>query len=159
MQHLDLDVYDDHWEPPASLIDRRKLKGLPPHGIGRSCKAGKEEIIGLLEALRLFVSEGDKARCEVWMKRLAAVQAGIGKLRGASITLNSGNAVPVLELALDQKHDAGQIALQLQRSKPAIHVDASLRHRNMLLINPTCFSDGQVEKLCDVLKTIFKSQK
>ena len=59
LQHLDLDIFWDMWTPPPSLIDKARLKGAPQHGIGRSCKAGKEEIVGLLTALRLFIAEGD----------------------------------------------------------------------------------------------------
>ena len=159
LQHLDLDVYDDHWLPPFSLIDRKKLKGMPPHGIGRSCKAGKEEIIGLLEALRLFVAEGDAARHAVWLKRLEAVQAELGELPDVAISINTRGAVPTLELALSSKLDAGRVALKLQQSKPAVYVDASLRDRNILSINPMCFSNEYVAKLCSVIKTIFKSRK
>ena len=34
----------------------------PRHGIGRSCKVGKEQIIGLLTALERFAGEDDGAR-------------------------------------------------------------------------------------------------
>jgi D-glucosaminate-6-phosphate ammonia-lyase len=157
LQHLDLDVYDDHWQPPSSLIDRKKLKGIPPHGIGRSCKAGKEEIIGLLEALRLIVKEGDAARHAVWVKRLESVEAGLSEMVDVSIVLQQASVVPLLELKLAAGHDAGRIALKLQRA--GVYVDASLRNRNMLLINPTCFSNEQVARLCTVIKTIFNSRK
>ena len=55
LQQLDLDYVADEWEPPRELIDRRNLPGLPRHGIARSCKTGKEQIVGALtafEALR-----------------------------------------------------------------------------------------------------------
>ncbi len=159
LQHLDLDVYEDHWLPPPSLIDRHKLKGIPPHGIGRSCKAGKEEIIGLLEALRLFVAEGDEARYKVWTDRLSRMQSELGRLKGVTMSCNTNGPVPVLELALDRSLDAGAVALHLQTGKTPVYVDASLRNRNMLVINPMCFSNEQVAMLCTALKTIFKSQK
>lgn len=62
LQHLDMDYLPELWEPPASLIDKARLSGAPRQGIGRACKAGKEEIVGLLTALELFVAEGDAAR-------------------------------------------------------------------------------------------------
>ena len=71
LQHLDLDIFWDMWEPPCPLIDKARLKGAPQHGIGRTCKAGKEEIVGLLTALRLFVAEGDAARHGRWLKDCA----------------------------------------------------------------------------------------
>ena len=57
LQHQDLDVMPELWDPPASLIDKSQLPGAPQHGIGRPCKVGKEEIAGLVKALRLFVAE------------------------------------------------------------------------------------------------------
>jgi hypothetical protein len=44
LQQLDLDIAWEQWSPPPSLIDKNRLVGLPPHGIGRQCKVGKETI-------------------------------------------------------------------------------------------------------------------
>src|SRR5262249_58032760 len=54
LQHLDLDIYWEQWAPPPSLIDKGRLVGEPPHGIGRPCKVGKETGVGLLVALQKF---------------------------------------------------------------------------------------------------------
>ena len=43
-----------------------QLPGLPHHGIGRSCKVGKEEIIGLLVALERFAADDETARRAEW---------------------------------------------------------------------------------------------
>ena len=53
VQQLDMDVAPETWTPP-DLIDRSALKGVPHHGLGRGFKAGKEEIVGLLVALRIL---------------------------------------------------------------------------------------------------------
>ena len=57
LQHLDLDIYEDMWDPPKTLIDKRKLKGTPHHGIGRSCKVGKEEVVGARREQREAVDD------------------------------------------------------------------------------------------------------
>ena len=62
LQQLDLDIAWEQWSPPPSLIDKDRLAGLPPHGIGRQCKVGKETIVGLLVALRRFLAENEQAR-------------------------------------------------------------------------------------------------
>ena len=77
LQHLDLDVFWDMWEPPPSLIDKTRLKGAPQHGIGRSCKAGKEEIVGLLTALHMFIAEGDAARHARWLADCEIIAAAL----------------------------------------------------------------------------------
>jgi L-seryl-tRNA(Ser) seleniumtransferase len=62
LQQLDLDYVSEDWQPPSQLIDRGALRGVPRHGIGRSCKVGKEQIVGLLTALERFAGEDDAAR-------------------------------------------------------------------------------------------------
>ena len=48
----------------ASLIDKHELKCVPRNGIGRSCKVGKEQIVGLLLALETFAATPDAVREE-----------------------------------------------------------------------------------------------
>ncbi len=62
LQQLDLDFVYEDWRPPAQLIDKRELRGVPRHGIGRPCKVGKEQIAGLLTALLRFTENDDAAR-------------------------------------------------------------------------------------------------
>lgn len=141
LQHLDLDIYADMWEPPATLIDKGRLKGTPQHGIGRSCKAGKEEIAGLLTALDLFVTEGDAARHGRWLAILHAILNGLGRAIAADLKLlgaGDTDAVPALEIGLKVPLDAMSVALALQHQSPAIHLDPSQRHRNVLTVNPIC---------------------
>jgi L-seryl-tRNA(Ser) seleniumtransferase len=61
LQQLDHDTYFEQWSPPASLFDKHKLAGLPASGIGRAAKCGKEEIVGLLTALKLFLAENSRS--------------------------------------------------------------------------------------------------
>ena len=56
LQMLDMDDHLELWEPPASLMDKHKLAGMPRHGIGRALKVSKEQIAALLTALKLFTS-------------------------------------------------------------------------------------------------------
>ena len=119
LQHLDLDVFWDMWEPPPSLIDKARLKGAPQHGIGRSCKAGKEEIVGLLTALRLFIAEGDAARHARWLKDCETVAAA---LAGHLVTVTGGNdtgLVPTVEITPDPERVSATAALP-QRCSMAI---------------------------------------
>jgi L-seryl-tRNA(Ser) seleniumtransferase len=149
LQHLDMDVFWDLWEPPPSLIDKSLLKGAPQHGIGRPCKAGKEEIVGLLEALRLFSAEGDAARHARWLADCDTIAATLGGLKGArAFVLNRGDtgSVPVVELSFDAgRHDAGELCLRLQRGTPAVFTDPVHRDRNLLIVNPMCLKSGEAE--------------
>jgi L-seryl-tRNA(Ser) seleniumtransferase len=53
-QHLDMDVTPEVWSVPRELLDVEAMPFVPRQGIGRGYKAGKEEIMGLVTALRLF---------------------------------------------------------------------------------------------------------
>lgn len=71
---LDQDIWFRQWTPPPSLFDKHRLKGLPQHGIGRPCKVGKEQAVGLLVALRRFVAEDPAQPHATWLSWLAEVR-------------------------------------------------------------------------------------
>lgn len=150
LQHLDLDVHADMWSPPASLIDKKRLKGVPQHGIGRTCKAGKEEIVGLVTALQLFVKEGDRKRHSRWCALLNELAAALGRLPATQLRLTGADdpgAIPILELSFSTPGMASKVAALLVRQTPAIHVDAFRRHLNVLDINPVCLAPADLPVL------------
>jgi D-glucosaminate-6-phosphate ammonia-lyase len=142
LQHLDLDIYEDMWEPPKSLIDKRKLKGTPQHGIGRSCKAGKEEIVGLLTALKLFVAEDDAVRHKSWMSTLEALAAELKGVKSiAALIENRENVHAVPSLVITCRGPAGRatsIIKTLIAGTPSIHTDPFWRAENKIVVNPIC---------------------
>lgn len=146
LQHLDLDIYEDMWNPPSMLIDKSRLKGTPLHGIGRSCKAGKEEIIGLLTALRMFVAEGDASRHARWLKDCQTIASA---LRGQLASVTGGNdiaCVPTVEVTLDVKHGSvADLCNRLQNGTPSIAIDPAQRDRGIATINPMCLQPGEAE--------------
>lgn len=148
LQHLDLDIYEDMWHPPKSLIDRRKLRGTPQHGIGRSCKVGKEEIIGLLVALKLFIQEGDASRHRRWLECLLPIAYGLGKNPSCQVEIegeHDHSVVPQLVIKLSKKAaSARRIIADLIKGSPSIHVDPFRRDQGKLVVNPLCFEKTDV---------------
>jgi len=146
LQHLDLDIFWDQWEPPASLIDKQRLKGLPQHGIGRTCKAGKEEIVGLLTALDLFVAEGDAARHARWLADTKIIHAGLSDIKGTIVSLESADDIAGIPTVMLQLNGAANSAMalikSLQRGSPPIHADPSLVDCNIVGFNPMCLAAG-----------------
>ena len=142
LQHLDLDIYADMWTPPPALIDKTRLKGTPQHGIGRSCKAGKEEIVGLLTALRLFVAEGDAARHRRWMAILGDIAAAADGLDQATVEIEGREdrgSVPCLVVTCHGKPGVADRAIKaLIAGAPSIHADPVRRQFNQIVINPVC---------------------
>ena len=147
LQHLDLDIYEDMWHPPKSLIDKARLKGTPQHGIGRSCKVGKEEIVGLLTALQIFVKESDKTRHEIWLERLMPLASGLSSLPNCHVQIESEHdllVVPQLVVTLAKTNSAQKSIASLIKTNPSIHVDPSRRDQGKLVINPLCFEKSDV---------------
>ncbi|MFA6109086.1 MAG: aminotransferase class V-fold PLP-dependent enzyme, partial [Candidatus Latescibacterota bacterium] len=129
LQHLDLDVYWELWNPPPGLIDRDRLPGAPQHGIGRPCKVGKEEIVGLLTALRLFVEEDPAARRGRWLALMEGLVTAARGARHAELQVVSDpkrSEVPLVQLQLDEER-AGMTAFELVRrlrdGEPGIHAN------------------------------------
>jgi D-glucosaminate-6-phosphate ammonia-lyase len=144
LQQLDLDFLYDDWEPPASLIDKAQLRGVPRHGIGRPCKVGKEQIVGLLTALLRFTQDDDAVR----NKRFAAVAAalidalrGVPSLQVRAIADVGHGGMPLVEIAVaagPNRLTASQVAARLRASTPSIHVDGTNADAGILVLVPTC---------------------
>ncbi len=156
LQQLDLDYVSEDWQPPAPLIDKTRLRGIPRHGIGRSCKVGKEQLVGLLVALQRFAEEEDAARnrhlhgiCEALMRHLAALPLRLrvtlddshGGLPSVEITVPKDLDVMAAELpAATRPHPAVELAARLRAGAPALHVDATNADQGLLLLVPTCLT-------------------
>jgi D-glucosaminate-6-phosphate ammonia-lyase len=143
LQNLDLDIYEDMWDPPKSLIDKSKLKGTPQTGIGRSCKVGKEEVVGLLTALRLFTVEGDAVRHARWMERLKPLEEALRTIKNCHLEIENATdntVIPQLVIALTKQGISASIVIaKLITGTPSIHVDPSRRNQNKLVVSPLCF--------------------
>jgi L-seryl-tRNA(Ser) seleniumtransferase len=155
LQMLDMDYPEAAFQPSPAFIDRRRLKGLPPHGIGRSAKVGKEQVVGLLTALELFAAEGDEVRRSRWLKLLEGVRTAMGTLPGLTLTLSTAGPVPTL--ALETKAVPMSVAdlyRRLVTGDPAIHLDPAEIAAGRLHINPTCLRGQDVPILASRLKQL-----
>jgi L-seryl-tRNA(Ser) seleniumtransferase len=149
MQMLDLDLFADTWNPPDEFARLRQLRGLPQHGIGRSCKVGKEEIVGLLVALERFAATDDAARQAAWRGNLQAVVAAAD---GTSLRLAIlDHPMPLLEV---HAPDATALAAQLAANDPPIHCSVGRREENVLVISPAALTTEQARIIGAALRTI-----
>jgi L-seryl-tRNA(Ser) seleniumtransferase len=145
MQMLDLDLPDTHFRLPPEFAGNAQPARLPHHGIGRSCKAGKEEIVGLLVALRRFVAEGDEARSARLLARLETVRAVAGGeiVRGA---------VPLLLLRLPDAAAARAAEARLRGQR--IHLGQSRLREGVLVVNPLALAERDLATLGAALRDV-----
>ena len=132
LQMLDLDVFPDTWHAPAEFAPLRQLPGLPRHGVGRSCKVGKEEVIGLLVALERFVADGEATRTVAWRLTLDAIIAAAGPVQGMTMRILD-RPTPLLEVTTA---DADGLAARLALGTPSILCSLARRHEGVLLFSP-----------------------
>jgi D-glucosaminate-6-phosphate ammonia-lyase len=142
LQQLDLDFEFDSWQPPASLIDKHELKCVPRNGIGRSCKVGKEQIVGLLLALKTYAGTPDAVREEgltLVAQSLFKALRTEPRLQARVIADDENRGVPRVEIRAAGL-DAQELANRLRAGTPSVRVDASRARSGVLLLIPTCLS-------------------
>ena len=132
MQMLDLDVFPELWRVPDEFAPLRQLPGLPHHGIGRSCKVGKEEIVGLLVALERFVAGDAVAHRAAWRRTLDGIVAATGAVPGMRLRIVD-SPVPLLEVKIA---DADVLAARLAAGTPPILCSLARRDEGVLVFSP-----------------------
>ena len=160
MQMLDMDYPPGFFRPPAHFIDADRLPGLPPHGIGRPCKVGKEQIVGLLVALELFVAEDDETRHARWLATVTAVADRLDGLPSVRVEVRGDAAVPTLALTLE---DGAQAALSLYDAlvsgRPSVHLDPEELAAGRLVLNPMCLAADDGARLAGRLRDLLARQR
>jgi L-seryl-tRNA(Ser) seleniumtransferase len=149
---LDLDIPWALWSPPKALFDGIELPGLPHHGIGRPCKAGKEEIVGLLVALKRFVEEDPASRRAAWLDLVRSLQRGLAELPGSETEI-VGDEVPLVVLRLEGA-DAMALLRRLQDGTPSIRADPSRAHEGKLVFNPLCLDKPGVAAIVAAMRAL-----
>lgn len=160
LQHLDMDVLKPQWNPPESLIDKSILPGAPHHGIGRPCKVGKEQIVGLLTALERFAGEHLEALAAAWRDRMDELVAATGAIPGCRFTIDTDSRpseVPMAVLKLEESvagKTALDVVLELQAGDPPIQANTGRVSEGIVLFGPVCLKAGEPERVARRLREI-----
>src|SRR5579864_5986602 len=93
--------------------------------LGRSQKVGKEEILGMVKALELYLNEDHDALAKEWQDRLQRISDNLTKIPGVStsfFTPDIANHVPHMQITWDSRVSLTpkQVSQLLRNSKPAI---------------------------------------
>ncbi|MBM4073251.1 MAG: aminotransferase class V-fold PLP-dependent enzyme [Planctomycetes bacterium] len=157
VQMLDMDDHFELWEPPANLIDKKRWKGFPRHGIGRGFKVAKEQIVALLTALKLFVSGAYDQELPVmrrWLDKVAAALEGLPVRCHVNVPAD-GQSLPILYITLDEKalgRSAIEVCRRLRQGKPSVQVGHGMLHESKLYVNPLNLNEERAAVLARRLR-------
>jgi L-seryl-tRNA(Ser) seleniumtransferase len=131
--------------------------------LGRSQKVGKEEIVGMVKALELFLNEDHDALAKEWQGRLQNISQQITKIPGVStsfFTPDVANHVPHMQITWDAAHIAltpHQVAQILRNSKPAIVISAG-ENRPGLAMTSFMLQPGEDDIVAGQLVQVFRQR-
>jgi len=111
------------------LVQACRLSDCPNHGIGRPMKAGKEDIVGLVKAVELYVNRDHAVEMALWERRVAhviKVLSTLSHVRVVRIMPESlGMQIPHVAIAWDEDIlgvTYSDIIRELRSGKPRIDV-------------------------------------
>lgn len=143
------------------LIEAIRVNGSPNHSIGRPMKVGKEEMIGLLTAVRLYLEMDHEARAsqdeEVvsgWCTTLNGL-AGVQAER--SFPNEAGQPLPRAQVRFDAAKtgmDRDAVMAALRGGNPAIEVSPA--GEDGVFLNPMTLADGEEQIVLDRLVAILE---
>jgi uncharacterized pyridoxal phosphate-dependent enzyme len=128
--------------------------------IGRGQKVGKEEIVGMVKALELFLNADHAAMTEEWWRRLDTVSRQVTKVPGVSTAYfvpDIANHVPTMEINWDPRKISltpdGALSF-LRSSDPSIVLG---RSRIGLEMNSFMLQPGEDKIIAQRLVTLFRA--
>lgn len=114
LQHQDMDVRSATWNKRGLIADR-SVAGIPHQGFGRSMKVGREEIVGLVTALKIFAAGDDQRDAAEWSLLLDPIEQALIDLPYVRMTRTEPKRpVPQLIIEIDEAA-AGQTAYDVSR--------------------------------------------
>jgi uncharacterized pyridoxal phosphate-dependent enzyme len=128
--------------------------------LGRGQKVGKEEIVGMVKALELYLSEDHDALAKEWQQRLENISGQITKIPGVSTSFfipEIANHVPHMQITWDSKisltpQQASQI---LRNGQPSIVMGGG-EGRPGLAMNSFMLQPGEDQIIAEQLAKVLR---
>jgi L-seryl-tRNA(Ser) seleniumtransferase len=128
--------------------------------LGRGQKVGKEEIVGMIKALELYINEDHDALTKEWWARLDTISREITKVSGVSTAYfvpDIANHVPTMQINWDPRKISltpGDAAKQLRAGKPSIVLE---RTEIGLGMNSFMLQPGEDKIIASKLAELFRA--
>ncbi len=145
------------------LIDSMRINGSPNHSIGRPMKVGKEEMVGLLTAVQLYIQRDHEARASQDEEVVSGWCGELNRFSGVqaerSFPNEAGQPLPRAKIVIDAAKSGmsrDEIVDALRDGTPSIEVSAS--GTDTIYINPMTLADGEDQIVLDRLLAILNKQ-
>lgn len=145
------------------IIEAIALNGPPDHGIGRPMKVSKEETIGLLTALELYLARDHDADIARWTRYLACIAEAATSVPGVRCqvfyTSSDGAPVPRLDITLDAAQarvTPEQAFNRLLYGEPRIRVAQTGRG---FTVNPMMLQEGEAEVVAERVVSVLSCSR
>jgi L-seryl-tRNA(Ser) seleniumtransferase len=150
----------------SNLVKLANVQGFPYHGVCRGYKVGKEQIVGLIKALQIYVTQDEKTELEAWDKK---VQYLINELQSNPNIIEVKRAVglhsqglpniPVAQIRIDEKRlgmTTRRVWEKLKEGQPRIvlRITSALAKPQTLTFNPFCLEEGDEEVVVKAIKRL-----
>jgi L-seryl-tRNA(Ser) seleniumtransferase len=147
LQHQDMDVHSGTWTWRHLIADGH-LSGPPLQGIGRACKVGREEVVGLLTALRRYLQHDHAADQARWRRLAQRMAGGLAGLPGVTATYHDGGqrGTASVEVQLDEgllRKTAVQVVTHLADGDPIVAVGQGGLDRGRFTLGTMCLEEGE----------------
>jgi len=136
----------------------------PPRGetIGRGMKVNKEEVLGMLAALELYLSKDHQAEWKMWEDQIDLISESAKSVSGVETTIHvppHANHVPSLKIRWDQSKvniSPNNVRKILREGSPSIE---TVGNKNEIGITTWMMVPGQEKIVAKKIKKILKSHK
>jgi len=140
----------------ADLIEAAYANASPHQFIGRGLKVSKEEIIGLVKALEIFVNEDEDAENERYKRMCSKVVDALVEIPGLSVEVVHDRydyLIPMAQIGFTDEWDGASrdtIWEELANSDPVIYL-GNIRGPDELLVDPFNLTDSELEVVIERL--------
>jgi uncharacterized pyridoxal phosphate-dependent enzyme len=130
--------------------------------LGRGQKVGKEEIIGMIKALELYLNEDHDALAKQWQDRLDTVSREITQVPGVSTSFFTppiANHVPHMRITWDQRVSLTpqQVSQRLRGGQPSIVLGGG-EGKPGLTMNSFMLKNGEEQIIAEQLTKVLRQR-
>lgn len=149
----------------ADLIEACLRQAGPDYGIGRPCKVSKEEIVGLVKALELYVNRDIEAEQRQWESRVTKLIDLLSQLPHLRVVRTFpdevGRPVPRAKVWLDEVElgfGARELAVWLRERDPPVRTQEFLLDLGTIILNPLGLLEGDDELVYSAFHSIWSTK-